>query len=793
MFKNIIRIAIRSLLRNKSHSIINVLGLAVGISASLVIFLIVHFNLSFDNHHADKDSIYRLVTEEKVGDEVSKEVGIPFPLRLTFEEDFPEVEEFTMVDNNQVSGVINVMQGGQQVKYKEEASKQAFVNNDYFKIFNYQFLLGDPETALKDNYCVVLSRNLADKYFGSYTEAIGNVVNIENYFDLKVTGIIENPPINTDLPFEMLMSFEIGKEIRIWDDNWGGTSSSTQAYVKLKPGVDASAFSDKIADYISNHDKDNPKKSQLGLQPLADVHFNKSYFNFIGRTITYKSIYTLSIIGAMLLLASCINFVNLNTAMAIKRLREVGVRKVLGSSRGALFFQFLFETMAITGLALLISLGVVELLFFNISALIGYEVPSLVYTPSVFTVLLLFLILVTLLAGTYPAMVLSGYSPVLALKPNLSSKAGSLSFRKVLIVVQLFISQALIMAVIVISGQVDHFLNTPMGINTEAILEFSIPDAEQMKYESFKASLSEVPGVEQVAFSNTGAASENTWGGVANLNDENLAVQVKIIDDSYLDIYDITLLAGRNINMTDSVRNYIVSRLTAEQLGFQDPRDILGRELSVWGTLGPVIGVVEDFSAMPLQYEQQPLAMWRQKVSFNQGSVKVNYSNLEAALAGVKELWQEQFPDYVYSYQFLDNKIESFYKSEKQLASTFTAFAVVALFIGSIGLLGMMSYMVNTRMKEIGIRKVLGAGVKQIVFLLSGNFILLVLLAFVLAAPVSYYFLNNWLSDFTSRITLGMGYFVLTLAVCLIITQLTILVHALKAAFYNPIDILKNE
>ncbi|UII20128.1 ABC transporter permease [Fulvivirga ligni] len=793
MLNNILKTALRTLLRNKSHALINIVGLAIGISASLMIFMITSFHLSYDNFHKDSDRIYRLVTEERIGDEMDKDSGIPFPLRLTFKEDFPEIELMSMVDNNQVSGLINVMQDGQKIKYKEDPVKQAFVYPDYFEIFDYTFLYGEPSKVVIGKNSVVLSRSMANKYFGDYTQAMGKVLNIENYFDVTVTGIIQDPPMNSDLPFEMFISFDVGADFRIWEGNWTATSSSTQCFLKLKPNVDAAAFSNKISDYIAKHVKDDPKEITLDIQALNDVHYNQDYYNFTGLGTSKKSIYTLLSVGCLLLIAACINFVNLNTAIAVKRSKEVGVRKVLGGSRGSLFIQFIFETFFITLTAMIIALGVIELLSFKINEIIGYEIPELVFSWQLILTLFIFLMLITLTAGVYPSLVLSKFTPIKALKNSLVGHTGSVVFRQSLIVVQLCITQALIMAVVVITSQVRHFISTPIGIDSEALVEFSIPNSDLMRYSEFKAKLSQLTGVQNITFSNTGAASENTWGGVAVMDAENHDVQIKSIDDDYLQTYDIELIAGHNLSVQDSVRKYLVSKSLAKSFGFDDPRDFLGKEIEVWGAKGPVVGVVEDFSAMPLQYDQKPLAMWSQKQHFNLGTAKVNSSQMDETMASVKSLWEEQFPEYIFSYKFLDDKIANFYKAERQTANTFMLFTFVALFTGVIGLLGLMSYMVNTRLKEIGIRKVLGAKAVQIVTLLSRNFIVMVLISFAIAAPISYFFLDNWLSDYSVRISIGVQYFVITLVVCLVITQVTILFNAVKAALYNPVEILKNE
>ncbi|MTI39009.1 ABC transporter permease, partial [Fulvivirga lutimaris] len=381
MFKNIIKISLRNIRKNKSHTIVNVVGLSLGISAAVIIFSILRFDLSFDNYHKDSDSIYRLVKTEQVGDggEIVHDAGMPYPLRESFKEEFPDVEFLTFVDCNSLSGLVTVDYEGERKKYEEEIGVQAFVMQDFFKIFNYQFLSGNPEKALVDNYSVVLSKSLAEKYFGDYKKALGQTINIENYFDVTVTGVVADPPMNTDLPLKMLLSFEIGGSERIWD-SWTANSSSINVFVKLNTNADPNEFAKKIEDYIQKNKKeDDPKIVSLKLQPLSDVHFNENYFNAAGRVISYDQIYTLAIIGLLMVIAACINFINLNTASASLRSKEIGVRKVLGSARTLLIGQFLVETAITTFIAILFSLGLAELFSINIEYILGYDIPAIVY------------------------------------------------------------------------------------------------------------------------------------------------------------------------------------------------------------------------------------------------------------------------------------------------------------------------------------------------------------------------------------------------------------------------------
>ena len=799
MFRNIIRVAFRNLTKHKTHTLINVLGLSVGITSALVIFMILRFDLSFDNYHDDSERIHRLVVDDHTGGEQAHDPGIPYPLRLSFKEDFPGVEYLTMVDDNALYGLVTIEKDGERVKFMENTRNQAFVMAEYFEIFKYEFLYGDPNKVFENNHSVVLSKGLAEKYFGDHLSAIGQTITLENYSDVKVTGIVEDTPMNTDLRFDMLISFDTGGSERVWD-SWGSSSTSVQCYIKLLPGVDQEQFGQKIKNYIKKHKgEDDVSVEELRLQPLADLHHNRDYSTYSGRVITYQELITLAVIASLLIIAASINFVNLNTAVAARRSKEIGIRKVLGSDRQALVLQFMGETALVTFLSVLISLGMTELSALKIEALIGYDLPSIQYDFVLVASLLVLFIFVTVLSGLYPALIVSGFKPIAALKNKLGfDYRKGLSIRRSLIIVQLLISQVLIVSVIVITQQIRHFISTPVGVDSHAVVEFRLPGYDEIDLATFKNTLLSRAGVEKVTFSNTGTTSENTWGGLSAYNNGAEIVheylQVKVIDDTYLDTYGLKLLSGRNTYL-DSVRRYLITEETARVFGIESYQDAIGQELEVWGTPGKIIGVVKNFNTMSHHYEQKPVAMWASPKTphYNLGAVKMAPGNWGQTIAFIQEEWEKVFPAFIFSHTFLDDTIRQFYESEQRTSRVFTVFAAVAIFIGGIGLFGLISYMVHTRTKEIGVRKVLGARVRQIVRLLASDFVKLVLIAFVLAIPLSWYFMNGWLQDFASRIEITFWIYLFALGCSLLITCMAVGLKSLKAAIVNPVEVLKDE
>lgn len=794
-----LKIIYRRLLKNKGYALINILGLSVSIASALIILMIISFDLNFDNYHSDSERIYRLIQHENLNGEFGTDSGMPFPLRKSFKEDFTDTETMVMVDNHATAGIVKVEIDGKPIRFDEDDEKMAFVMPDYFELFNYEIIAGDIKDPLAKPNTIVIAQSLAEKYFDVYTDALGKSLNIDNVYDFEITAIIKDPPLNTDLPFTILMSFDTGGEERVWD-HWDGTSSSVQVFVKLKEKVNLTNFQSGIKEYIQMHKgKNAPVQTDLLLQPLSEMHHSPDYPIYGGRVAIYKELYTLGAIALLILIAASINFINLSTALAVRRSKEIGVRKVLGSDRIKLVGQFLMETGFITFISIIIALGLSELAYLKIESVTGFSVPSTTYDIHLFGTLALLFISVTLLSGLYPAVVLSGFKPVQALKNKITEKNQSgISLRKSLIVLQIVISQVLVIAVIVVWQQIDHFLNQPMGFDKEAIVEFSMPDPEKTDFSAFRNQLVALSGIRDVAFSNTGTASDDTWGGFARMTrkgeKQNLSTQIKIIDPYYLETYGLALISGRNVRATnDSLRSYLVNETLTAEMGFETAEEAIGQDLRIWGVDGKIVGIVADYHTLSLHHEVEPVAMWYSESQRFRAAVKLESSNWSETIAQIQELWEKENPEYIFSYKFLDDQIAQFYEKEQRLSRTFTLFAFVALFIGAIGLLGLMSYLVTTRTKEIGVRKILGAKVAQLLRLLSADFVLMVGVAFLFTVPISWYFMSQWLQGFASRIDISTWVYIIALVFSLLITLLTVGYQSFKAAIANPINSLRDE
>ncbi len=575
------------------------------------------------------------------------------------------------------------------------------------------------------------------------------------------------------------------------------SSSAVQFFVKAKENVSYDQFSENVAGYINDHKGKNPDDFEVLLQPLNEMHFDNDRYVLSGRASSWESVYTLMAIGILLIVAACINFINLNTALITKRTKEIGVRKTLGSTRGLLIMQFIAETALISLSAIIISLGLSEVALLQIESLIGFVLPSSGFSLSLVLFLVILFILVTVLSSLYPAFILSGYNVVKALKgKKLNANTGGVSLRKSLIVIQLFIAQALIIVVVAITNQIDYFLNVPIGLQTEAVVEFSLPGyVTEDKLEALRTRLNNDDNVELISFSNTGSISNNTWGTNINYNfngdAERLGAQVKVIDTTYIPIYNIELVAGNNLK-ADSTQ-VLINETALKKMGFTDPRDVIGLPLKFWGVNdGVVVGVVKDFNTKSLHEGIEPVLFTYSPSLFFNGAARMKSVD-KNSIEHLKREWEAAFPDLIFSYQFLDDHIAQFYDNEKRVGRIFSTFGFIALSIGAIGLLGLISFMVNSKIKEIGIRKVLGASVNQVVVMLTKDFVMLTVIAFILAVPVAFYFLESWLADFEYRIPLTVGIFLVALVATLIITLSAVSFKAISAAIANPVNALKDE
>ncbi len=804
MLKNYLKIAFRNLIKNKSNTIINVGGLTLGVVSALVIFLVIQFDLSFDTWHKDGDRVYRVVKADSEYGDISYDRGGQYPLAKAIEQDISGVEYVSIADNNYGNDpVISYIEEGEvQNRFKE--SNLVFVQQEFLNILTYQWLSGDSESALERPNTAVVTKSFAEKMFGN-TDVIGKNLVLSmsgSYSDLEITGLVNDQPENSDFPFTILASShsknrESGSRE---NDSWSSSSSGIQTYVKLEEGVTAESINAQLEDLIIKYKgEEGAKYLEYFLQPLSEIHFDSRFGNYNGRTIEFRILFALGIIGLFLLITACINFINLNTAIATSRSKEVGLRKTLGGTKAQLTLHFLGETAFITLLAIILGIGFTEIALLKIEPLLGFTPEfNLLTNTEAFVFLCILFLVITLAAGWYPAQHLSSFNPIEAIRNKINASYGKgITLRRGLIVIQFTITQILIIGTIIIATQINYFQSQDLGFEKEALVEVPLPTRDKQTLDTFKNQLLNQTNINNVTFSNTGTTSSNTWGGnyivtIDTTRFENHA-QVKFVDESFVDTYGLTLLAGQNLIPSDTVYQYLVNEAFAKQVGFGDDYEgLIGKTNLFWGNEAPIVGVVKDFNTQSLHSKLTPVVMTTRR-SYFVGGIKINTAQTSEALATIEQTYSQAFPNYIFEYSFLDDYITEMYEDEQRTARIMNAFTFIAILIGSLGLFGLVSYMATTRTKEIGVRKVLGANILDILKIFGFELALLVGISFVIAAPVSWYLMQKWLADFAYKIELGAGIFILALAGTILIAALTVGYRTLRAALANPVDSLKSE
>ncbi|AXY74884.1 ABC transporter permease [Paraflavitalea soli] len=802
MIKNYFKTAFRSLLRNKSYAAINITGLTVGIAACLLIYLITSYHLSFDNFHTRKDRIYRVVSESiGTGTGTSRSAGVPIPTAKGLRNDFPELQGKVAgifgSGNDQITVLDEQNRPGKKFK---EARGLYFAESQFFDIFDYKWLAGDPKTALADPNNVVLTRDIAEKYFGDWHAAMGRAIKYENADVWKVTGILENLPPNTDFPLQIVAPFKAYSNSK--SDDWVSIYSSNQVYIALPENYASSRLSALLPGFVKKHKPAENATDGMALQPLTEMHFD-TRFNVFSRQVFSKELITaLSLIGLFLLIIACVNFINLATAQAVNRAKEVGVRKVLGSSRKNLITQFMSETLLITLFAVVLATGLAWIVLPSLNTLLQTRISANFFNNlKIPAFLLVITLLVTLLAGFYPALVLSGYNPITALKSKLAAKTGSLSLRRALVVFQFAIAQVLVIGMLVVVSQMNFFKNASLGFTKDHILSVPIPgdSAGRAKIDYLRAQLLQQPGISDVSFSFGSPAENGNWSSDFNFDNATKScgfeANLKWVDVEHFKTFDLQFVAGRPFYPSDTIREFVVSEILVKKLGLKSPQDIIGKKINLWGGehVATVCGVIKDFHTLSLRQPLDPIIMAPMRSNYQMFSAKIRPEKAKETLAYVEKLWTSAYPDFVYEYQFLDEKIDRFYRRESQLSQLYTIFAGIAIFISCLGLYGLVSFMATQRVKEVGIRKVLGASVANIVYLFSREFTVLILISFLIAAPLAWYIMSQWLGDFEYRIQLGAGIFLLAIAGSVFIAWITVGYRAIRAALTNPVKSLKNE
>ena len=798
MFRNFLKTAFRNLGNHRINSVINIAGLTIGFAAFLLIFQVILYEQSFDQFHSDKNRIYRVVRVGKEAVNREYRTGVPFPVTQTLRHDFPQVTGVAAIYGaRDVQVDVTGANGAILKKFKE--SKGVFIAEpQFFRMFNFPLLQGNPRTLLEEPNTAALTREAAIRYFGDWKAAVNQTIQLFGN-KVRVTGILQDPPPNTDFPLEVVVSYSTFFQGDMMQD-WGSISDDNYCFVELPAGFSPARFEPLLARFTKNHITPVNPGYDLQLQPLKEIHYDGRFGNFNGKTFSEDLIRALGLIALFLLIIACFNFINLTTAHAINRNREVGVRKVVGSSRGQIVIQFLVETGLICLIALAGSLILMECFLPALNNLLEIQIPAtLLETPTRVMLLAGGFCLVVLLSGFYPAVVLSGFRPSQVLKSQaISGKGKGIPFRQALVVFQFVIAQALILATLVVGSQMNFFRNADMGFNKEAVIEAGFPrdSLSLTKTEALKGDLLRVPGIEEVSFSMFSPISDDNWATDLDRpgnhgKTPDLIVNMKPADTAYFRLYGLKLLCGRIYFPSDTIREFVVNETLVRKLGFRDPSGALGMLVRVNGTTAPIVGVVKDFHVNSLRDPIDPVVMTTLRNGYGTANIRISPGRATKAIAAIQAIWDKTYPDYEFSFGFVAQEVSNFYHLENQFSILFRIFSFLAIFISCMGLYGLMAFMALRRKKEIGVRKVLGAPVRDIVLRLSREFTILITIAFLVAAPIGWYFMNEWLQAYTYRISLGIGFFLATVISSLAIAWLTVGYTAFKAAKASPVISLK--
>lgn len=797
MIKNLVLVALRNLKRDKWYSLLNILGLAIGISFSLLLIFYIIDELSYDRYNEKADRIYRVNAYVKEADKDTMRWAItPFPMAEALSKDYPEVEEAVRFFG--AGGGSDIMyKNGDQRLYE---NKVFFADSNVFKVFTHKFIEGSPQTALVAPNSMVLTQSVAEKFFGKNKSYVGKTLENVNGDVYKITAVIKDVPKNSHLLFNILISRS--SLPADFANNWGGFGFYT--YVLLKPNTSAAAFEKKLLPvydkYLASIFAQFNIKMRFGIIPVTAIHLHADTSNEPEELGSMSYIYIFAAVAFFMLLIACINYMNLTTARSARRAKEIGIRKVAGSTQKQLVAQFLVESVVTACFALLLSIGIIALLLPAFNTISGKFISfTTLLQPKTLLIILGVAAFTGLAGGSYPAFYLSKFNPVNILKGSLSKASGNVTLRRVLVVVQFSIAMIMLICTWVVYGQLKYLRNKDLGFNKEQVMNLRINGPNM--HSKITAFTNEMRNMPQVSGVSTAQAVPGQ-----NINLQLFSVQSKngfveqgvnnyAIDENYINTLGMKMAKGRNFTgLSDTLRSIIVNEKMVQQFGWGD--NAIGKRVKFAGdTSGnylEVIGVVKDFNQQSLYNPIAPLMLFYQPVS-NSVQLKLNAQNITPVVKLIESTWKKIFPDIVFQYTFLDQDFDSQYAADQKRGKIFTAFSILTIAITCLGLLGLIAFTTQQRQKELSIRKIMGAGVGQIVPLVTRNFIALVGISCLIAFPIAYLFMDKWLKIFPYNTGLSATPFLLSALTVLIITMLTVSFHAVKAATANPVKALRSE
>jgi putative ABC transport system permease protein len=814
MFSNYFTIAYRNVMKNKTFSAINIIGLAIGLSACLLIFQFVGFELSYDKFNEKFDRIYRVTNDRFQNGKLIQHGTIMYPtIGPTMAKDYEEIEAYTRL---MPGGEVNVKVNNKIFR----GESCLFADEHFLSVFSFPLLAGQKTSALKDRYSMVITERTARKYFDvndrNYSELIGKTL----YWGLDaqpytINGVCRDIPSNSHIQFDVLVSYStlISAEDHGADDSW--TWSDMRHYLVLKPGTDYKTLEEKFPAFSDRYfkgDKVSGSVEKFYLQPLREAHLYSDYEYDIAKKASGKAVWAMLVVAIFILFIAWINYINLTTSRALERAKEVGLRKVMGALRHQLIKQFIFESLLLTSLAFVFAIILAQLFQSTFNQIVGTELSLLKLVreadTTTITTLSGLLVMGVLLSGFYPAFILSSYQPVTVLKGKFQRSSSGQLLRKTLVVFQFTASAALITSTLIVSKQIAYMNETDLGIDLRQTMVIRPPERTPWdstfigKVEGFKQTLSELNGVVSVATS--GRLPGTRLGRAFDIKmkesttSEHFTMSFFNCDYNFFDTYNIPLLEGRKFLITDHnfdwnmINTAIVNRKATQLLGFKEPKDIIGRQMTFWGRQFNIVGVVGDFHQESLRNPKEPI-LFLPTYGHGTTSVRLDTKNYEAMIPDIENAYKKFFPDNVFEYFFIEDSYKQQYDDEARFAKVVNIFTLLAIIVSCLGLIGLSSYAAVQRTKEIGIRKVLGATVSNILAMLSFDFVKLVMAAIVLSIPIAYYFMENWLSTYAYKITLTWTVFVLPMIFILTIAIVTISSQIIRVAYADPSRSLRHE
>jgi len=793
MLKNYFKIAFRNLWRHRVFSLINILGLTVGMTACFLIFLYVRFETSYDKFHSRGDRIYRIISDIKTPTETMHPGGPSWAVGPHLMGGFPEVEATVRTTQDELL----VRKGN--IKFQEMNS--LFADSSFFDMFDFKLIKGNPHNVLNEPFNIVFSESAVKKYFGN-ADPVGQTVLLTGDGAIaKITGVMKDIPENSMIKADMIVS--MNTITRVWnthlDDQWGNYGNRT--YVMLKPGANAMAFEKKLPAFLEKMNGSEMKQMSmfptLMLEKFPEAYLRSDRNDSDSGSI--KNVYIFSIVAMFILLIACFNFINLTTARSSERAKEVGIRKVVGAGKAQLVLQFIGESIIICLIAFVFTLGLSALLLPSFNLLAGKTLSVGIFDNKEFIgILFLSSIAIGILAGIYPALVLTSFKPVTVLKGRFNTGSKGILLRKGLVISQFTISIALIISTLIVYLQMNFMHNEDLGFSKDQVMVINSNGDPAKK--TFMQAIGALPQVKSVSMASSvpGGGNPGAYSKIQNVKGEMQVANLDLyfVDFEYMKQLNIKMAAGRTFSrefMTDTTKAMILNEAAVKMFGYRSAKDAVGRDFDQWGRAGKIIGVMKDFHYKSLRDEIKPLSMRIEPDGCNLISIKLSATNLPATITAIENKWNTLIPARPFSYFFLDEFFDKQYRSEQRFGKLFLNFAILAIIISCLGLLGLASYSTMQRTREIGIRKVLGASVPNIVNLLSREFLKLVLIAIIIASPIAWFAMHKWLMDFAYRIPISWWIFAIAGITATLIALITVSFQAIKAAISNPVVSLRTE